>query len=140
MALAAQLEKLGKSLGEREGVHAQRLEHVRERASELYERVRLGLEGFHRGSREAGAPHLVVELSAPRIDDKRIRSVQFDLSRGCHRMIVTAKSKGEVTLVGPFKVGKQEGPCKRIPLDDDAAIDAALGEVLAEFLDTAFTG
>ena len=53
-------------------------------------------------------------------------------------MIVTVKSKGEVTLVGPFKAGKQEGPCRSIALDDDPAIDESLSLVLGEFLELAF--
>ena len=138
MALAEQLEQMGKRLAERETTHAAKLAQIHQRAVELHERVRVGLEGFHRGSREAGAPHLAVELSAPRIDDKHLHSVQFDLARGRHRVIVTLKSKGEVTLVGPFKAGKQEGPCNSIALDDDPAIDAGLAEVLAEFLEVAF--
>ncbi|MBW2291881.1 MAG: hypothetical protein JRG89_10620 [Deltaproteobacteria bacterium] len=138
MALAEQLEQMGKQLAERETTHAAKLAQIHQRAVELHERVRVGLEGFHRGSREAGAPHLAVELSAPRIDDKHLHSVQFDLARGRHRVIVTLKSKGEVTLVGPFKAGKQEGPCNSIALDDDPAIDAGLAEVLAEFLEVAF--
>jgi hypothetical protein len=138
MILAEQLEQTGKRLGERETAEAEKLAHIRLRAAELHERVRLGLEGFYRGSREAGAAHFAVELSPPRIDDKHLHSVQFDLSRGRHRLIVTLKSKGEVTLVGPFKHGKQEGPCNSIALDDDAAIDAGLSEVLDKFLEAAF--
>ncbi len=138
MALAEQLEQMGKRLAERETPHASKLAQTHQRAVELHERVRVGLEAFHRGSREAGAPHLLVELSSPRIDDKHLHSVQFDIARGCHRVIVTVKSKGEVTLVGPFKSGQQEGPCNSIALDDDPAIDAGLAEVLAEFLEVAF--
>jgi hypothetical protein len=138
VALSEQLEQLGKRLAERESSHASELEHMKQRAIELHERVRAGLEGFHRGSRDAGAAHLSVELSAPRIDDKHLHSVQFDLARGRHRLIVTVKSKGEVTLVGPFKAGKQEGPCNSIALDDDPAIDAGLASALAKFLEAGF--
>ena len=138
MPLAEQLEQIGTRLAERESSHAAKLAQVQRRAFELHERVRLGLEGFHRGCREAGAAHLEVELSAPRIDDKHLHSVQFDLARGRHRVIVTVKNKGEVTLVGPFKAGKQEGPCRAIPLDDEAAIDTGLREVVSAFLEEAF--
>lgn len=138
MALAEQLEQMGKRLAERETAQAEKLAHAHARAAEIHERVRVGLEGFHRGSQQAGAAHLRVELSPPRTDDKHLHSVQFDLARGRHRLIVTVKSKGEVTLVGPFKTGKQEGPCNSIALDDDPAIDAGLAEVLAEFLEVAF--
>jgi hypothetical protein len=138
VALADQLEEIGKRLAARETAHASQLEQAHRRAAEIHERVRVGLEGFHRGSREAGAPHLVVDLSPPRIDDKHLHCVQFDLARGRHRVIAIVKSKGELVLVGPFKTGKQEGPCETIALDDDEAIDAGLGQVLAEFLEVAF--
>ena len=64
--------------------------------------------------------------------------MQFDLARGRHRVIVTVKIVGEVTIVGPFKAGKPEGPCKSIALADDEAIDTALSLVLSDFLEAAF--
>jgi hypothetical protein len=39
-----------------------------------------------------------------------------------------------VTLVGPFRQGKDEGPCKSFPIDAEAEIEPALGEFLARFL------
>ena len=138
MSLADQLETLGRALGERELAHAAAIEHATQRSKEIHAKVQAGLDGFHSGCREGGAPQLLVDLSTSRTDDKHLHSVQFDLSRGRFRMIVTVKSKGEVTLVGPFKAGKQEGPCRSIPLDDDVAIDLGLSEVLAGFLADAF--
>ena len=44
-------------------------------------------------------------------------AVEFELVRGRHCAIVTAKSRGEVTLVGPFHKGKNEGPCRSLPFD-----------------------
>ena len=139
MALIDELEEIGRRLGARETAQGEQRERVQKRATELFERVQRGLDGFHRGMSDAGASHLAVDLSKPRIDDKHLHSMQFDLARGRHRLIVTVKSKGEVTLVGPFKAGKQEGPCKSIPLDDDQAIDAGLSLVLSEFLEQAFS-
>lgn len=139
MSLANQLKEQGQKLGEREAGHRIAIERVAERSREIYARVREGLDGFHAGCSAAGAEQLVVELSEPRIDDKHLHSVQFDLARGRHRLIVTVKTKGKVTLVGPFKTGKQEGPCRSIALDDDAEIDLALAEVLNVFIEEAFT-
>jgi hypothetical protein len=138
MTLAERLEAQGKQLGEREAANAAAIAHATERSQQIHARVRAGLDGFHAGCKAGGAPRLVVDLSPPRVDDKHLHAVQFDLSRGRYRMIVTVKSKGEVTLVGPFKAGKQEGPCRSIPLADDAAIDEGLGEVLSDFLAEAF--
>ena len=97
------------------------------------------LAAFHEAARAAGAPQLEVELGATRADDKHLRAVQFDLRRGRHAAIVTVKSRGEVTLVGPFRQGKTEGPCKSFPIDAEAEIETALGEFLTSFLREAAT-
>ncbi|MCP4035396.1 MAG: hypothetical protein GY733_00540 [bacterium] len=136
MSLAAKMEQIGARLAEREAGVADQMERVWKRAREIRMRVDAGLEGFRRGAGDLA--QLAVTLSEPRLDEKRLHAVQFDVARGRHRVIVTVKSKGVVTLVGPFKDGSQEGPCKRIDLDDDAAIDAGLEEVLAAFLEDAF--
>jgi hypothetical protein len=52
---------------------------------------------------------------------------------------VTVKSRGEVTLVGPFRSGKEEGPCRSFPMDAELEISAALGDFLERFLDQAAT-
>ncbi|MDP6981051.1 MAG: hypothetical protein QF570_21020 [Myxococcota bacterium] len=134
--MSERLEGIGAGLREREEAEREKLEYAWKRAGEIHGRVEAGLAGFARGA--GGVEHLAVELSAPRRDDKHFHAVQFDVSRGRHRVIATVKTKGVVTLVGPFKDGDTEGPCKRIDLDDDAAIDAGLEAVLADFLDTAF--
>ena len=97
------------------------------------------LEQFHTACSKAGASHLRVDLSEIRLDDKHLRAVEFDLRRGRHRVIVVAKSRREVTLVGPFHVGKNEGPCQTFPFDADADLDAALGDFLEVFLNEAAT-
>ena len=100
---------------------------------------------FHEAASGAGAPHLQVEVSEPRTDAKHLRAVELDLARGRHRAIITVKSRGEVTLVGPFRKGKDEGPCRRIPFADadleapGDALAAGLGELLERFLDEAAT-
>ena len=62
-----------------------------------------------------------------------------DLRRGRHQAIVTVKSRGEVTLVGPFRAGKVEGPCKSFPFDAEPEIEAELGSFLERFLHEAAT-
>ena len=101
---------------------------------------RVGTAGEQDGTAAgAGAPHLRVDLSETRIDDKHVRAVEFELSRGRYRAIVTAKSRGEVTLVGPFRTGKVEGPCASFPFDAGDEVDAALGDFLTRFLEEAAT-
>ncbi len=137
--LRARLADAGRRLGEREAAHRGELDAARGRAEDLRSWVAGGLESFHAAAAEVGAPHLQVELEAARIDDKHLRSVQFGISRGRTRGIVTVKSKGQVTLVGPFKSGGTEGPCQSFPVDADEEIALALGDFLERFLEEAAT-
>src|SRR5262245_3930890 len=109
--LGTRLASLGRRLGERESAHANGLGTARREAEVLRAQVERALERFHAAAAESGAPHLRVALGDVRTDDKHLRSVEFDLVRGRHKAVVTAKSKGELTLVGPFRIGKEEGPC-----------------------------
>ena len=138
-ALRERLAALGASLGEREAAHAGALAAARERAVALRRAVAAGLDAFHATAASAGAPGLRVELSEPRLDDKHVRAVQFELRRGRHQAIVTVKSRGEVTLVGPFQAGKTEGPCKSFPFDAELEIEKALGDFLERFAEEAAT-
>lgn len=137
--LRSRLSALGRELAERESAHAEGLARARAAAEWLHAIVADALGVFHEAARAAGAPQLQVELSAPRPDEKHLRAVQFDLRRGRHAAVVTVKSRGEVTLVGPFRQGKDEGGCKTFPVDAEAEIQAALGEFLSRFLEEAAT-
>ena len=137
--LAARLASLGQRLGERESSHAEGLSEARREAEGLRAQVAEALEGFHKAAAAAGAPHLRVALGDVRVDDKHVRAVEFDLTRGRHRAIVTAKSRGEVTLVGPFRAGKEEGPCLSFPFTAREEIGRALGSFLERFLEEAAT-
>jgi hypothetical protein len=74
-----------------------------------------------------------------RLDDKHVRAIAFDVRRGRHAGVVTVKSRGEVTLVGPFRSGKTEAPCRTFPWDAQDDIDGALGDFLLRFLEEAVT-
>ena len=137
--LRERLRALGGELAAREAAEAARLGQARAAAAALHAVVAGALAAFHEAARAGGAPQLEVVLEAPRTDDKHLRAVQFALRRGRHAAIVTVKARGEVTLVGPFRQGKDEGPCKTFPLDATREIDAALGEFLAGFLQEAAT-
>ena len=137
--LTERLARVGREIGLREREHASELAEAEGVARRLHATVAEALESFHAAVAETGAAHLCVELAAPRADDKHLRSVQFELLRGRHRAIVTVKSRGEVTLVGPFRAGKNEGPCKSFPIGADAELEAALGGFLESFLEEAAT-
>jgi len=135
--LRQRLEAVGRRLGAREAEHAGALAEARSRAEKLRARVADALDGFHAGARASGAPHLEVELSEIRVDDKHVRAVQFELARGRQRAVVTVKSRGEVTLVGPFQAGKNEGPCATFPVGAQEEVARALGDFLERFLEVA---
>jgi hypothetical protein len=137
--LDTRLEALGSQLGEREAVHRADLERARGCVERLRRGVESALERFHAAAAAAGAPHLRVRLSEIRPDDKHLRAVEFDLERGRHRAIVTAKARGDVTLVGPFHRGKTEGPCLSFPMDAEDDLRRALAEFLERFLEEAAT-
>jgi len=137
--LAARLEALGRELGSREAPHRDDLARARAFAEKLRDRVGEGLERFQRAAAAAGAPQLHATVSETRADDKHLRAVQFDLTRGRYRAIVTVKARGEVTLVGPFHAGKVEGPCRTFPIGSTAEIDTALASFLERFLEEAAT-
>lgn len=137
--LGSRLAALGRTLGEREAAQAGDLATARSYAEQLHAEISAALGQFHAAAADAGASHLAIQLSDIRTDDKHLRAVEFDLSRGRHRAIVTSKSRGEVTLVGPFRSGKTEGPCRTFPFDANEEIEAALGDFLERFLEEAAT-
>ncbi len=138
-ALRQKLADVGESLGSREAAHGAALEQARKCIDALRQLVADGLESFHAAAERAGAPHLRIALSDVRLDDKHVRALEFELRRGRHVGIVTVKSRGDVTLVGPFRYGRTEGPCRTFPADATTEIHAALGDFLASFLEEAAT-
>jgi hypothetical protein len=138
-SLADRLARVGQSLGEREAPYREALSDAWRRALQLRGVVAGALDAYSRAAARAGASNLSVRVGDAHIDDKHLRSVEFDVSRGRHRAIVTVKSRGEVTLVGPFKAGKTEGPCKSFPYGADDELHGALGDFLESFLEEAAT-
>lgn len=140
--LEAALARVGKTLGEREVSHVAGLEAARAKADEIWAIVTQALAAYHAAIEEAGAPHLRVEVGEPRLDEKHVRSYEFELKRGRHRGLFILKSRGELTLVGPFRTGKTEGPCRSFPVSAEARsaeIDAALIDFISSFLEEAAT-
>jgi len=128
------MARLGTALGEREAVHRDAISEAWRRAGTLRLEVGAALDAFAKAAAHAGAAQLAVQLGDVRTDDKHLRSVQFDMARGRSRAVVTVKSRGEITLVGPFHAGKAEGPCKSFPYGADDELRAALGDFLEKFL------
>ena len=137
--LGERLEALGRELGSREAPYRDDLARARSVAEKLRDRVADALGRFHRAAAAAGAPQLEAVVSETRPDDKHLRAVQFDMIRGRYRAIVTVKARGEVTLVGPFRAGKDEGPCRTFPIESESEIAGALAGFLERFLEEAAT-
>ena len=78
-------------------------------------------------------------MTPVRLDEKHVRAIEFEVRRGRHAGVVTVKSRGDVTLVGPFRTGKTEGPCRTFPWDAKDDICNALGDFLLRFLEEAAT-
>lgn len=137
--LQRRLSELGQRLGEREAEYGPALEEARRRAVALREIVVSALEWFHEAAKASGSPHLEIETSPIRIDDKHVRAVEFELRRGRFVAIVVAKARGEITLVGPFRRGKTEGPCLSFPYGAEHELETALAGFLERFLEEAAT-
>ncbi|MAJ61270.1 MAG: hypothetical protein CBC48_15800 [bacterium TMED88] len=134
-SIEQRLTSLGHRLVEREGAEAPHREEATRVASRLHDRVQRALAAYHEAVSSVSA--LRVSLSAPRLDDKHLHAIEFDLERGRHRAIITIKQRGEVTLVGPFRLGKPEGPCRSFPFAADDEIERALGDFLCRFIEAA---
>jgi len=135
-ALTDRMEALARAIARREAAHADDLFQARQKAEELHAQVESAVGRFNQVVSES-APHMSIELMPPRVDDKHLHSIEFDLRRGRHRAIVTIKSKGDVTLVGPFRAGKNEGPCRSFLFGEEAELDDALGDFLERFIEDA---
>ncbi len=127
----------GRALGARESTHRAALEVACRDSRVWHERVRAAVDVFHAEASAAGAPHVRLEVGEPRLDEKHVRAMEFEIRRGRHVGIVVVKAKGEVTLVGPFRTGKPEGPCRSLPRDAESDIEAALGAFLERFVEEA---
>ncbi len=136
MSLDERVKVLARAVAERETAHAEALARARFRAATLRDRVLPAIETFNRIVGDV-SPDLAVSVTPLRTDDKHAHAVEFDLERGRTRAIVTAKSKGQVTLVGPFRTGKDEGPCRSFAFEADDEIESALVDFVERFLEAA---
>lgn len=138
-SLRERMAAAGRAIGARESQHSAALDVARRDCAVWHERVRAAIDAFHAEASASGAPHLRLEVGEPRLDEKHVRAMEFEIRRGRHVGLVIVKAKGELTLVGPFRTGKTEGPCRSLPRDADADIAAALGEFLERFVEEATT-
>lgn len=134
MSLHERVEAVARDLAQREALYGEDLERARDKAAALHREVASAIDRFNEVV-GAAIPNFEVRVSSPRIDDKHLHAVEFDLERGRHRAIVTVKSKGTVTLVGPFHAGKAEGPCRSFAFATEASAEAELQDALGDFME-----
>jgi hypothetical protein len=137
--LRERLAALGRAVGAREAEHAATLDEAWREARRIHGLVADALGALHTALAEQGSEHLRVTLGEPRLDEKHVRAIQFEVLRGRTVGLITLKSRGDVTLVGPFRSGKTEGPCESVPWTDAPALESALGDFLERFLEQAMT-
>ncbi len=156
-ALCERMAAAGRELGAREAPHRAALDTARQRCLALHEHVCAAVDAFHAAAAAAGAPHLRIAVGDPKLDEKRVRALEFEVRRGRYVGLVVVKGKGVVTLVGPFRRGKPEEPCRSfrfrvaeqvaegtsqdagVAADADAELGAALGDFLERFVQEAMT-
>ena len=136
MTIEQRLTELGRRLVDREAAQADQRARAHRVAVSLHRRAERALKAYH-DTVLPSMPALCVRLSEPRVDDKHLHAVEFDLERGSHRAIVTVKHREEVTLVGPFRLGKTEGPCLSFPVAAESEIEKALDQFLYAFIEAA---
>lgn len=116
---AQRFRKLAEELAQRDTGLARRLERAREAARVLRDSARDAVEAFRERASELGASYLGnVAVSPVEPDEKHLDAVQFKVTRGRLEVICVAIARGDgkLRVVGPFKRGKDEGPCAEAPL------------------------
>ena len=134
--------KLAEDLAQRDSGLAERIRAVQDAARLLRDQAFQVVEAFRERARELGAPYLGnLEVSAVEPDEKHVDGVQCRVSRGPFELlcIAIAQDAGKVRLVGPFKRGKQEGPCHEAPLRGDV-VEKALEDRIEQLLREASGG
>jgi hypothetical protein len=129
---AQRFRKLAEELAAREPDLPARLARARQAATALREAAARAVEAFRSRAAELGAPHLLnLEVSPLEPDEKHVDALQFRISRGRHELLCVAIARGEgkMRVVGPFKRGKQEGPCAEAGLTG-SEIESLLSERL----------
>lgn len=138
MSLEERLKTIAEGIVEREKRHAEDMANAATKLEALRSTVASAIDAFN-GAVAADVPHLSITVSAVRLDEKHLHAHELELARGRHRALVIAKSKAEFTLVGPFKTGKNEGPCRTFPFTAESDLEDALEDFLERFLEEATT-
>jgi len=127
-------EQLARELAERDRECAAELPSIERALARLRAAAEQRIGAFVETAGGLGAKHLVhVEVGPVEPDEKHVDCLQFKVRRGRHEVVCVGKSRGVVTLVGPYRAGKPERPCQEHPLPSPEA-DRALHALLLQFL------
>jgi hypothetical protein len=114
---ANRFEALARELAERDRAIGASLAEARSAAAELRRHAEHAVATFCAAARAQGAEHLTeIRVGPVEPDEKHVDCVQLRIARGRHELVCVADAEGRITLVGPFRRGKQEGPCADFPL------------------------
>ncbi len=132
----ARFEQLAATLADRDRDVSESLGSVRPALEALRGQALGDIEAFVRVAREHGGAHLTdVAVGPVEWDEKHVDCLQFKVARGRWELTCVGKSRGVVTLVGPYRRGKPEKPCAEFPLpgrEADAALEDRLLSLLRE--------
>jgi hypothetical protein len=128
------IEQLARELSQRDKGLEQELEQTRVGALALHERASRAVARFTEIVTAEAAGHLGgLETSPLEPDEKHVDCLQFKVRRGRWEIVLVAKARPgddpKVTLVGPYKKGKQETPCHDHALAGEA-VESALDQLI----------
>jgi len=130
-------EALAQTLAERDRSLASAILAVEPALEVLRERAARAVAVFVNVALEHRVPHLThLSVGPVEPDEKHIDCLQFKVRRGRWEIVCVGKPRGVVTLVGPYRSGKQEGPCSEHPLHGNE-VEAALDDRLVELIQSA---
>ncbi len=133
---------LARRLGAREAERRAARNRAQGIADRIHGEIEDALRAFARAAGEAGAPHLdLMRLDPVEPDDKSVRAFQIRIRRGRFQALIICKDRDEVMLVGPFRRGSAEEPCRAIHLEDagaNAALDDAIEGILVDLVERSF--
>jgi len=130
----ARFEQLADRLADRDRDLANALGAIAAALGDLREHASRCVDSFVRAARERGCMHLThVAVGPVEPDEKHVDCLQFKVARGRWEVTCVGKPRGVVTLVGPYRRGKEEKPCSEHPLPGTSS-EAALEELLLALL------
>ena len=137
LVTAERFEKLARELALRDRDLSESLRDAGAAAEERRTHALACIDAFAAAARAEGAEHLTdVAVGPLGTDAKHVDCASFTVARGRWKSVCVAKAapKAKVTLVGPFKKGQPEKPCRDVPLRGEET-RAGLEELLLALLE-----